>query len=82
VIITQSPFRTVLKDTAIPTIFDNPSFKRSKNEVIVAQYVLIYADRVLYYARLFTFQSKVEIKLCLNTECEWFTKNIPNSLTD
>ncbi|TRY89223.1 hypothetical protein DNTS_025395 [Danionella cerebrum] len=26
-----SPFRTVLKDTAIPTIFDNP-FKRSKKE--------------------------------------------------
>ncbi|KAF4108068.1 THAP domain containing 12a [Onychostoma macrolepis] len=27
-----SPFRTVLKDNAIPTIFDNPSFKRSNNE--------------------------------------------------
>ncbi|KAK2871050.1 hypothetical protein Q8A67_023577 [Cirrhinus molitorella] len=27
-----SPFRTVLKDNAVPTIFDNPSLKRSNNE--------------------------------------------------
>lgn len=31
-ILKTSPFRTVLKDTAIPTIFDHPINKRAKNE--------------------------------------------------
>ncbi|XP_066506445.1 THAP domain containing 12a [Hoplias malabaricus] len=31
-ILKTSPFRTVLKDTAIPTIFDHPTQKRPKNE--------------------------------------------------
>ncbi|XP_076875563.1 THAP domain containing 12a [Brachyhypopomus gauderio] len=31
-ILKTSPFRTVLKDTAIPTIFDHPSCKRANNQ--------------------------------------------------
>lgn len=68
----QSPYRTVLRDTAIPTIFDltshlgNPHSRHRKRIKVLVEYLNIYKYKYSYSAIVVSFESSSFLFLNLN----------------